>query len=310
MKILITGGSSFTGYWFIKALKQKGHSITATFRGGSDSYSGLRKQRLDQVAEWADIVYDCSFGDEKFLSLLDDQFDILCHHGAQVENYRSLDFDVAGAVSANTFNCRKVIEKAMSKGLKRIIVTGSVFEANEGSGSFPPIAFSPYGLSKTFTWETFKYWCWKYDMPLGKFVVPNPFGPFEEPRFCHYLMQTWIKGEIPVIKTPDYIRDNIHISLLAELYAEWTGRRLFGKNEKLAPSGYVQSQGEFANRFATEIQKRIRLDCQVKTEKQQVFEEPLIRINTDNVVVPVSDWNEQTSWDQLAEYYKKAYSIK
>lgn len=309
MKILITGGSSFTGYWFIKALKEKGHSITATFRGSKDSYTGLRKQRLDQVSGWADLVFDCAFGDEKFLGLLNDGFEILCHHGAQVENYRSLDFDVAGAVSSNIFNCRQVLEKAASKGLKRVIVTGSVFEANEGSGSLPLVAFSPYGLSKTFTWETFQHWCWKYDIPVGKFIIPNPFGPYEEPRFCHYLMQTWLKAEVPVIKTPDYVRDNIHISLLAAVYAGWAGSQTFGKNEKLGPSGYVQSQGEFANRFAAEIQKRIRLDCPVKTEKQQIFEEPLVRVNKDTILVPGGDWNEQASWDQLAAYYKSSYGI-
>jgi len=47
-------------------------------------------------------------------------------------------------------------------------------------------AFSPYGLSKGLTAQAFRYWCGALDVPLGKFVLPNPFGPFEEPRFCHY----------------------------------------------------------------------------------------------------------------------------
>jgi len=309
MKILLTGGSSFTGYWFIRALRQKGHSITATFRGSKESYTGLRKQRLDEIAQWAELVWDCPFGDERFLHLLDDGYDILCHHGAQVENYKSLDFDVTGAVHSNTFNCRKVLEKAVSKGLKRVILTGSVFEANEGGGTPPLIAFSPYGLSKTATWETFRFWCWKYDIPLGKFVIPNPFGPYEEPRFCHYLLQTWIKGETPVIKTPDYVRDNIHVSLLAAIYAGWVGNASYARSEHLSPSGYVQSQGAFAERFAGEIQRRLRLECPVRSEKQQAFEEPLVRVGIDTVVLPGNEWNEQASWDELAEYYKRSYGL-
>src|SRR5580698_7269154 len=71
MKILITGGSSFTGYWFIKELAARGHAITAVVRGNKDQYSGLRKARIEQVAGWADIAWNCSFGDDTFLQLLD-----------------------------------------------------------------------------------------------------------------------------------------------------------------------------------------------------------------------------------------------
>ena len=65
-------------------------------------------------------------------------------------------------------------------------MTGSVFEQDEGVGNAPMAAFSPYGLSKGLTAQAFRYGCGTLDVPLGKFVIPNPFGPFEEPRFCHY----------------------------------------------------------------------------------------------------------------------------
>jgi UDP-glucose 4-epimerase len=305
MKILLTGGSSFTGYWFIKALKEKGHTVTATFRGSRDQYTGVRKERTDEVAQWAEIVWECSFGDEKFIELLQNKYDIICHHGAFVENYRSPDFDIAGAFAANSKACRTVIEKAKEHGVKRIILTGSVFEANEGAGTEPLVAFSPYGLSKTITWETFRHWCWKLNMPLGKFVIPNPFGPYEEPRFCNYLISTWIKGEIPEIKTPDYIRDNIHVSKLAVIYANWVAETNYGAIEKLGPSGYIESQGTFAKRFAAEMQLRLPLTCAVKEGKQTTFDEPLFRVNTSNVLLADNEWNEKEAWDELAEFYKR-----
>ena len=34
MKILFTGGSSFTGSWFIRELAAAGHEVTAIFRSG------------------------------------------------------------------------------------------------------------------------------------------------------------------------------------------------------------------------------------------------------------------------------------
>ena len=32
MKILFTGASSFTGYWFVKELAERGHEVTALLR--------------------------------------------------------------------------------------------------------------------------------------------------------------------------------------------------------------------------------------------------------------------------------------
>lgn len=310
MKILITGGSSFTGYWFIKKLKEKGHSITATAQGKKNSYTGLRKERIDQAGEWADIVWETSFGDSKFIELVEDKYDILCHHGAHVENYRSPGFDIAGAFGLNSRSCSMVIEKAKANGIKRIVLTGSVFEANEGVGSDPLVAFSPYGLSKTITWETFRYWCWKLDMPLGKFVIPNPFGPYEEPRFCNYLISAWLKGETPEIKTPDYIRDNIHISSLAAIYANWIGLADYPAMEKLGPIGYIESQGAFAKRFAVEMQNRLPLKCTIREGKQVAFDEPLFRVNTSKIILPENEWNEEKAWDELALYYEKAFAGK
>ena len=40
-------------------------------------------------------------------------------------------------------------------------------------------------------------------------MIPNPFGPYEEPRFMAYLMKTWLKGEVARVQTPRYVRDNI-----------------------------------------------------------------------------------------------------
>jgi nucleoside-diphosphate-sugar epimerase len=305
MNILITGGSSFTGYWFIRTLRQKGHTITATVRGNKDSYTGLRRERIRQVEEWADIVWDCSFGDATFQELLTGRYDLLCHHGAQVENYRSPDFDVPAALHSNSLNARVVIEKALLHGTRRLILTGSVFEANEGIGNGPLIAFSPYGLSKTITWETFRYWCLKSGLSLGKFVIPNPFGPYEEPRFCNFLLNSWKKGEIPEIKTPDYIRDNIHVSQLALAYADWAGKENCSPVEKLGPCGYIESQGNFARRFAEEMGKRLPLACVVKEARQTVFDEPVMRVNNDKLLLSGTVWDEGKAWDELASYYRE-----
>ena len=60
------------------------------------------------------------------------------------------------------------------------------------------------------------FYCEAAGLPLGKFVIPNPFGPFEEPRFCAYLIRQWQAGQAAEVRTPAYVRDNIHVDLLEQ----------------------------------------------------------------------------------------------
>ena len=121
----------------------------------------------------------------------------------------------------------------------RMILTGSVFEQGEGVGSGNMRAFSPYGLSKGLTAEVFKYYCEQSGFRLGKFVIPNPFGPFEEFRFTSFLIQQWLERKMAFVSHPHYIRDNIHVSLLAKAYRHFAENLLPGPGfQKINPSGY------------------------------------------------------------------------
>ncbi len=303
MKILFTGASSFTGYWFVKELVAQGHDVVAPVRGAEGSYGGLRAARIAKVSELAEIAWGISFGDAAFLKLAAlGSFDVLCHHAAEVGDYRNPAFDVLGAVAANTRSLPDVLRRS---GVKGLLLSGSIFEPNEGVGSAPLRAFSPYGLSKGITSDIAQYWCATLNVPMGKFVIPNPFGAFEEPRFCAYLMKCWKAGETAEVKTPDYVRDNIHVALLAKCYA-WFAEKLAssGRSCALQPSGYAESQGAFAHRVAGQLAPRLRLDCRVKAATQTDFSEPLVRINTTAASSVVPLWNEAEAWDNYADYYR------
>ena len=188
------------------------------------------------------------------------------------------------------------------------MITGSVFEQDEGIGSQPLRAFSPYGLSKGLSWQVFRYWGEQLGFPVHKFVIPNPFGPYEEPRFCAYLMSKWSKGEVAHINTPNYIRDNIHVSLLGVCYKNFLERIIACDGHlHFAPSGYVESQKAFATRFKQEIGGRLNLNAELAFAIQSEFNEPDVRFNAD----PLSDcdngWSEIIAWDELASYYEKIY---
>jgi UDP-glucose 4-epimerase len=262
-RILITGASSFTGMWFTRALAEAGHDVSATFR--QREYDGLRAERVRRVCEVATPLWGVAFGD------ITGEYDVLCHHGAEATNYRSPDFDAGSAIAENTRNADRVAASAA-----RIVVTGSVFESMT----------TPYAVSKAKTWAAFE--------PHGaaKFVISNPFGPWEEPRFTTYLARTWLAGGVAAVNTPLYVRDNIHVRALADAYV----RFVESDDLHLAPSQYREPQGAFAQRFARELEPRLGVPCPVELREQEDFSEPLELVNTDDVGGP-------EPWDELAGWY-------
>lgn len=300
MKILFTGGTCFTGIWFVQALVQAGHEVWAPLRQKKEAYSGIRKTRLDLLEKWAHVTFDCPFGSDPFLQLIASlpQIDLVCHHAADVTNYKSPDFKVVAALENNTHELKEVLKALPGTPL---LLTGTVFEPGEGAGSDELRAVSPYGLSKGLTSAYFEYFCKVMGNPLKKFVIPNPFGPYEELRFTTFLAQTWLAKKVAPMTHPLYVRDNIPVSLLAKAYAKFAT----SSATKLNPSGYVESQGAFTLRFQKEMQTRLHLPCDVDFKEQTDFAEPRVRINTDPLDL---EWNEKVFWDELANFYLSTYA--
>jgi UDP-glucose 4-epimerase len=307
MKILFTGGSSFTGSRFIQELAAVGDEVTAIFRRSADGYSDeIRRLRVSMAAEVCRPVYGCSFGDKQFLALIaEGGWDLLGHHAADVTNYKSPDFDPITALQNNTYNPPVVLEALKAAGCNRLLLSGTVFEGGEGAGSQGLPDFSPYGLSKALTVQVFRYYCARADIGLGKFVIPNPFGPYEEPRFTTYLIKNWLAGATPNCSSPAYVRDNIHVSLLAKAYARFAREVPAEGFARINPSGYAESQGAFTLRLAQEMRPRLQLPCLVELKKQVDFPEPRVRINTDPPDSSALNWDESAAWDELADYYRR-----
>ncbi len=308
MKILFTGASSFSGYWFVKILAEHGHEVTCVFTAQNiEEYSGIRQERVKQVSKIAKPLFGIKFGDSAFLQLIEkEKFDLLCHHAAWVQNYKDFSFDVALAVTNNAHNVLQTLKTLTESGCKKIIVTGSVFEGGEGGGSDNLPHFSPYGLSKALTSQVFEYYAAHFKMAFGKFVIPNPFGAYEDPRFTGYLMNNWLKGQTPKVNTPDYVRDNIPVGLLASYYRYFCEKisDLETGSIRLAPSGIVGSQGAFTQLVAHEVGGRLGKPCDCILEQQTTFSEPLIRINTDRIPSLEKSFSFAGFWDDFVSYYK------
>ena len=245
----------------------------------------------------ADVRFKIPYGTQKFHDLIENEhFDLFCHHAADVTDYKSPDFDYVAALKNNVGNLPAILKALKTK----VILTGSVFEQNEGAGCDNLRAVSPYGLSKGLTSDVFDYYCQVLQVPLAKFVIPNPFGPFEEFRFTSFLMQNWMEKKCVHVTMPAYVRDNIPVSILADAYVGFIESDI----KKINPSGYVGTQGEFTKKFAEEMKKRLNLPCEYTLADQKEFTEPRQRYNTD----PVDLKKEQAAWDELAGYYEKAFA--
>jgi UDP-glucose 4-epimerase len=307
MKILFTGASSFTGYWFVKTLAGAGHEVVALLQGAVDGYDGVRKERVGMLEPICKLVPRAAFGSDEFLRVIRDNgpWDLLCHHAAYAVNYKSPDFDALRALESNTLNLRVVLAALQGSGLKAVVLTGTVFENDEGVGNEPMRAFSGYGLSKGLTYQAFRFHCEQAGVPLAKFVIPNPFGPHEEPRFTAYLMRTWSEGKSAGVKTPLYVRDNIPADLLARDYIRFVERAAAAGEPliKTNPSGYVESQGAFALRVARETQSRLGWRCDLELARQEDFSEPLMRANHEPAQLLFPDWDEKAFWDGFISYY-------
>jgi nucleoside-diphosphate-sugar epimerase len=306
VRVLFTGASSFTGCWFVRALAEAGHEVTALFRRAPESYPDpLRRERALRLQSVSTGLIGASFGDEVFRSRLrEGGFELLCHHGAEVGDYRSPSFDVAAALAANTRDVRGCLADFATGGGRAVLLTGSVFERGEGLGEAPTSAVSPYGLSKSLTSDVFAFEAPRAGLAFGKLVIPNPFGPFEEARFTSHLVTRWRAGEGVVVRTPDYVRDNIHVDLLARAYVRFAESLPDAARPRRArPSGYVESQGAFAERFAREMRARLGLPCALEHAVQTDWSEPRVRINTEACDANALGWDEAGAWDAIAAYY-------
>lgn len=311
MNILFTGGSSFTGMWFVKELAKAGHRVVAPLLRSKGDYKGTREERVKALDAVATVYENISFGSDAFFELMDteEKWDALCHHAADVTDYKSPSFDYLRAVANNTHRLPLVLEALKKKGCHKVIITGSVFEQREGKGSDDLRAVSPYGLSKGLTSDVFSYWCSIRQMKLAKFVIPNPFGPYEEERFTSFLMKTWFSGETANVSHPEYVRDNIHVSLLAKAYEQFVSEVSESPGfEKINPSQYSGLQGEFAELFAEKMRERLPYSCALNIMKQVDFSEPLERVNTTKLDVEALNWNEESAWDEIAQFYMQKLS--
>jgi nucleoside-diphosphate-sugar epimerase len=308
MNLLFTGASSFTGFWFAKTLASAGHRVFCTLTKASPGgYEGLRRERVDLLLKQKNIIplWKCEIANAPDVFPADETLHGFCSHAAEVGDYKNADFNPLQAVAKNTLGIKNLYRWLRKKSCAFVLHSGTYFEAGEG---VPDTAgnpsFSPYSVSKTMTWELVRFYANQNNLCAAKFVMSNPFGAYEERGFVGYLIKTWLRGETPSVNTPDYIRDNIPVSLMAQKYA--AGVVVAGGNTRLpvvkfAPSGFVGTQGNFAHLLAARMEKLLKKKCPLTIAEKMNVVEPLERKNSESGIEdsPALD----VFWQELSDFY-------
>lgn len=289
-KILVTGATSFSGAWLIRELLKTNNEVVG-FTRNRTKHNEAQKKRIDWILEEFPNFNLISSDTEN----LNQEFDVICLHGSATFDYRSPKFDLNEAVrQTNEINSRIINNNRSSF----VFQTGSYWEEEEGLGTMPLRSFNKYSDSKKIIYDLLVEKV-GYNR-IHKYVIPNIYGPMEPSKFTQILIDAWAKYEVPIVNTPNYIRDFVPIDLLSKHYAKIINNYQNLKNEKSYPSKYVMSVGNFAQKYATAVGTVMGETLQVREEKQKEFSEPRMRVNVDYCEDLVIDWEEENSWAIVA----------
>lgn len=306
-RILLTGASSFTGAWFAHALAARGAEVIAPLRGPLDAGDADRRRRLAWVARHARLAPACPFGSERFLALIRAcrPLDLLCHHGAKAGDHRDPTLDPLAEAAEHTHRLPRVLEALAEAGCRALLLTGTVFEADEGRGQGPLPAIGPYGLAKSLTWQVFRHYAGGAGLALGKFVIASPFGPLEKPSLPRQLVTAWRAGETPTLRRPQLVRDHLQVQLLAEAYADFAlslPQREAGIH-RLTPSQFAEPLGRFAERLAAAMAPRLGRPCRFAVaDPPEATTEPLARVGIEPLTTLVPGLDPKAAWDGYARH--------
>ena len=305
--VLLTGVSSFTGFWFAKELKLKGFNIFCPLPRSENDYNGIKAKRIDNIKRDVKIVFDCSLGEKKFNDLLENPFEFLCLHGAHVQNYESPKFELLNSLNRNLNEIEFILKKSFVNGCKTVLWTSSIFEDvidnNDENSDNYKVPWLKYALSKKTSYTIVKHLALSMGLNFVRFVISNPFGPFEDKKLCFHLTKSLTEGSDFIVKTPDYVRDMIHVENLAENYVKQISQPSETSFKECRPSEYRMKIFDFAKLLTSKYNQFHDTERGIGKMKQEKFCEPLELLNNGyHSSLGISNDNDNL-WHNYFEFY-------
>lgn len=208
MKVLVTGGTGFTGKALVKRLIDEGHKVIAL-----DYKEGIKTQELK---EWGAKVVIGSVTDKEVVERCMDGVEIVHHLAAA---FRELNVPESYYYDVNVNGTRIVLELAYRNGVKKFIycstcgVHGNI--ENPPGGEDAPIAPADYYQRTKYEAEPFVK---EYAKKGMKTVILRPaaiYGPGDPERFF-MIFKKVAKGSFPIFGRGDALYHPLYIDNLID----------------------------------------------------------------------------------------------
>jgi nucleoside-diphosphate-sugar epimerase len=296
-RVLFTGLSSFTGYWFTEKLAEKGYEVAGCLSHNKSDYNSDQTERLNILNSSIRIEENVSFGSESFLQLISDfKPEVFSFHHALVTGYKDPSFNVDNAISNNLNNYQEVIKKLTESGCKQIIMTRSIFEKGLGKTDVQS-DISHYGQSKRKTFEMFSQ-AVPNNIKLRSFVICNPVGRYEGNNLTSYLIKCWIEGKTASLMQPKLVRDFVPIDLLSNSYTQF----IEANEQMIIPSHLPVSNYEYARKIGDITRKLKNIQTPIDTINEQYNQnESFFRTGIDKVDFNNKD-QEELFWEEFVNH--------
>ncbi len=233
MKILVTGGTGFTGKALVKRLLDEGHSVTAL-----DYKEGLK---TEQLREWGAEVVIGSVTDQTIVEKAMQGIEVVQHMAAA---FREMDVPESYYDDVNVGGTKTVLEAAKQAGVKRFIYTSTC--GVHGNVDNPPGA-EDGPIQPADYYQHTKYLAepivMEYNCPEMPCVILRPaaiYGPGDPERFF-MIFKRVASGKFPMFGSGKTLYHPLYIDNLVDalMLAMETGKG-DGEAYLIADEEYVE----------------------------------------------------------------------
>jgi UDP-glucose 4-epimerase len=218
MRILVTGGAGFIGSHVAEAFHKAGHEVFVL----DNLLSGKEENLISPLSlTWADLRD--SMLERKLIGQMD--FEVICHHAAQVSVPKSVDYPAIDA-DINISGMLNLLQIAVRWKARRFIFSSSGGAIYGEAPNLPadentsPNPLSPYAVAKLSAETYLRYYQQAFGLDFVVLRYANVYGPRQIPLgetgVASIFMQCLKNRTAPTIYCPPdmpkgAIRDYIHV---------------------------------------------------------------------------------------------------
>lgn len=226
MRILVTGGAGFIGYFLTKKLAEKGHEVVGIDNLNDYYAPDLKRSRLEQLASFDNVSFvEGDLADSKGIQKLFDekQFDAVVNLAAQAGVRYSIENPMA-YVDSNLVGFANILEGCRHTGVKHLVFASS--SSVYGGNTKTPFSVhdrvdhpvSLYAATKKSNELMAHSYSHLYGLPVTGLRFFTVYGPWGRPDMAYFLFtKAILAGEpINIFNSGEMKRDFTYIDDIVE----------------------------------------------------------------------------------------------